>query len=148
MTAHINKEILIIGAGSTGLSAALFLADLGYTPRIIDKRNEPSKITKALGVNANSLKLLERSGVTNRFLQNGWKNSCMNIWSKDRLVYKNDFSKTKHPYPFMLIQPQFETERILEEALADRNIYVERGLSLEHLVAEKKSTQIRKMISF
>jgi len=137
----VNKEILIIGAGSTGLSLALFLADLGYKPRIIDKR-EPSTITKALGVNPNTLSLLESTGVTNRFLENGWKAHCMNFWFKDKLLYKNDFSGIKHKYPFMLIQPQCDTERILEEALFERGISVSRGIELITLNQNDSYTEI------
>jgi 2-polyprenyl-6-methoxyphenol hydroxylase-like FAD-dependent oxidoreductase len=128
-----GKDILIIGAGSTGLSSALFLSDLGFKPRIIDKRKEPARITKALGVNPNTLKLFERNGITSRFLENGNKVSCFNFWCKNRLVYKNDFSKVNHPYPYMLVQPQFETEAIMEAALSERGILVERGVAVEDI---------------
>ena len=137
-----RKEILIIGAGSTGLSSALFLARAGYRPRIVEKRSEPSQITKALGVNPQTLTLLEDTGVTGKFLQNGWKASCFNFWCKNRIVYKNDFSKVKHKYPFMLVQPQFETERILEEALADFGIFVERGIETKHIDVAERETRI------
>jgi 2-polyprenyl-6-methoxyphenol hydroxylase-like FAD-dependent oxidoreductase len=86
--------------------------------------------------------LLEPCGVTKRFLQNGWKLECMNFWCKNRLVYKNDYTKVKHTYPFMLIQPQYETESILEGALADRGIYAERGQMLEGLTFKNKTTEI------
>ncbi len=142
MLMNNHKDILIIGAGSTGLSSALFLSDMGYKPRIIDKR-EPSNITKALGVNPNTLKILESTGVTKRFLENGRKLGAMNLWCKDKLIYKNDFSKVKHDYPFMLIQPQYETEGIMEEALAERYIYVERGWSLEDIRVLDEKTELK-----
>ena len=66
----------------------------------------------------------------------------MNLWCKDKLIYRNDFSKAKHAYPFMLIQPQFETEGIMEEALAERGIYVERGLTLERLVKKNEGIEM------
>lgn len=137
-----SKEILIAGAGSAGLSAALFLAESGFKPRVIEKRIAPSAITKALGVNPNTLQLFEQTEITQKFLQNGWKCSCMNMWSKRKLIYKNDFSRVKHPYPFMLIQPQFETERIIEEALASRGVAVERGLSVERIEALPQSSKL------
>lgn len=137
-----KKEILIIGAGSAGLSSALFLYNSGFQPRIIDKRNARLKITKALGVNPNTLRLFETTEITKRFLENGWKCSCMNIRNKDRIIYRNDFTKIKHPYPFMLIQPQFETEQIIEEALEERKIFVERNLGLEEILEEKNKTQM------
>jgi 2-polyprenyl-6-methoxyphenol hydroxylase-like FAD-dependent oxidoreductase len=137
-----DKEILIIGAGSTGLSSALFQVELGLKPRIIEKRLLPSTNTKALGVNSNTLKLLENTEITKRFLENGYKVSCFNFWCKNRIVYKNDLSKVDHPYPFMLVQPQFETERILEEALATRDIFVERGIELENIYLNDHSTKL------
>lgn len=115
------------------MSSALFLDAAGFSPRIFEKRKEPSQISKALGVNPNSLKLLEKSGVTKKFLQNGWKLECFNLWCNHNLVYKIDYSKIRHPYPFMLIQAQSETEQIIEDTLADREIFVNRGLGLEDL---------------
>lgn len=137
-----NKEVVIIGAGSTGLSSALFLYENSFKPRITEKRTEPSKITKALGINPNTLKLFEKTEVTKRFLENGWKVECFNFWCNDKLVYKNYLTKVKHPYPFMLVQPQSETEGIIEEALSQRGIFVERGMSLENLVQDKNGVQL------
>lgn len=137
-----NKEILIIGAGSTGLSSALFLYEKGFRPRITEKRTEPSKITKALGINPKTLQLLEKTEVTKRFLENGWKLQCFSFWCNDKLVYKNYLAQVKHPYPFMLVQPQSETEGIIEEALAQRGIFVERGLGLENLIQKDREVQL------
>lgn len=47
-----TTNILIIGAGPTGLSCALFLAEHGVTPRIVERRTEPSPFSKAFGVSA------------------------------------------------------------------------------------------------
>lgn len=124
-----EQEIRIIGAGATGLSLALFLAERGYRPRLMDKR-PPSVISKALGINPNTLLLLESTGVTKRFLENGWKAQTWNYRAGNKLLYKSDLSKVKHKYPFMLVQPQNETEAILAAALEERGITVERGIEL------------------
>lgn len=125
----MKKEVTIIGAGATGLSAGIFLNSFGYNPRIFEKRDR-AEITKAIGINPITLQLLEKTGITNRFLKNGWKLDCMNFWYNDDLIYKNQFSKVNHPYPFMIIQPQFETEQILEDYLKEKNIVVERNFEL------------------
>ena len=70
------------------------------------------------------------SGITERFMRNGWKMECMNFWYNHSLVYKNDFSKVRHPFPFMLVQPQFETEQIMEDYLAEKGIEVQRNIEL------------------
>ncbi|KAA5532100.1 FAD-dependent monooxygenase [Taibaiella lutea] len=128
----MSQSISIIGAGATGLSAAVFLNALGYAPDIFEKR-ERARITKALGVNPVTLQLFEKSGITQRFLNNGWKMECMNFWYNDKIIYKNHLSKIRHPYPFMLIQPQFETEQILEDYLNEKNIFVKRNFELQHI---------------
>ncbi|TAE35294.1 MAG: hypothetical protein EAZ70_11575 [Runella slithyformis] len=125
----MDKDITIIGAGSTGLSAGIFLDALGYKPRIFEKRDRV-KITKAIGINPVTLQLFEKSGLTKRFINNGWRLDCMNFWYNDDLIYKNQFSKAKHPYPFMIVQPQFETEQILEDYLNEKGIEIERNIEL------------------
>lgn len=141
MTSPHSKEITIIGAGATGLSAALFLSGQGLRPRIIDKR-PPATITKALGINPHTLQLLESTGLTARFLNRGWPLRYWNYWCRDKLVYRNDFGRVKHRYPFMLIQPQCDTEALMTEALAEREILVERGRGLQVLSVEGERTRM------
>ncbi len=120
-----NKEIAIIGAGPSGLSMAIFLSDLGYKPRIFDKKTQISEHSKALGVNPNTLEIFKPFGITERFLSNGRNMKAVNLWKADKHIYKNDFTKTKSPYPFMLIQPQKESEEILLDEVLKRGIEVE-----------------------
>ena len=122
-----NKEILIVGAGPSGLSAALFLNELGYSPRILDKKTRVSDYSKALGVNPRTLEIFEPFGITNRFLSNGRRMNAMNVWRGDKHILRNDFQKEQHKYPFMLIQPQKDSEEILLDELQKRNIPVEFG---------------------
>jgi len=120
-----NKEILIVGAGPSGLSMAIFLSELGYSPKIIDKKQNISERSKALGVNPRSLELFEPFGITEKFVSNGRKMNALNIWKGDKHIVRNDFQKANHKYPFMLIQPQKESEEILFDEVQKRKIKVE-----------------------
>jgi len=120
-----NKNIVIIGAGPSGLSMALFLSELGYSPRIFDKKDSINKHSKALGVNPKTLEIMKPIGITEKFLKNGRKMSAVNLWKADKHIFKNNFSKVNSEFPFMLIQPQKESEEILLEAVQARNIKVE-----------------------
>lgn len=120
-----QKEIVIIGAGPSGLSMAIFLHELGYKPRILDKKNKISKYSKALGVNPRTLEIMKPFGITTKFLSNGRRMNAVNLWKADKHIYRNDFTKINSEYPFMLIQPQKESEEILLEGVKSRNIEVE-----------------------
>ncbi len=74
-----NKEILIIGAGPSGLSISIFLKELGYHPRVVDKKKKISEYSKALGVNPRTLELFEPLGITEKFLDNGRKMTAINM---------------------------------------------------------------------
>ena len=120
-----RKEIAIVGAGPSGLSMAIFLNELGYKPKIIDKKSQISKHSKALGINPRTLEIFKPFGITDRFLANGRKVTAVNLWKADTHIYKNDFSKAKSHYPFMLIQPQKESEEILLDEIINRGIEVD-----------------------
>ena len=125
-----NKDILIAGAGPSGLAAAIFLTELGFHPRIIDKKEGIGEKSKALAINPRTLDILEKFDLSERFLANGRRMSGMCIWKGDTFIFKNDFSKVKHKYPFMLIQSQKETEEILLDEALKRKIKVEYSTEL------------------
>lgn len=134
-----SEKVLVVGAGPSGLSAALFLSEQGLRPKIVDKETGLSLHSKALGVNPRTLVLLEQSGLTRRFLENGRKMEKINFWKGEQLVFQNDFTKTKHKYPFMLIQPQQESEALLLQALTERNVVVEFQTALSSLSKDHQS---------
>ena len=121
---------LIVGAGPTGLAAALFLRERGIPARIIDSASEPTTHSKALGVNPRTLDLLESTGVTDRMLKTGRMARGMNLWRPDRKLATINLGGTGHRFPFMLVLSQAESERLLTEALTERGITVERGVGL------------------
>jgi 2-polyprenyl-6-methoxyphenol hydroxylase-like FAD-dependent oxidoreductase len=123
-------DILIVGAGPTGLSCALFLAEHGVKPRIVERRPEPSPHSKAFGVNARSLELLTPSGVAGAFIENGRKMDQINIRRRGELLASLQLDEVKHQYPFMIVQSQADSERILAEAVEARGIKIERGVEV------------------
>ncbi len=125
------SNTLIIGAGPTGLAAALFLAERGVSPRVVEQAAEPSPYSKAFGVNPRTLSLLEGTGVTERLLSQGRRMTALNVWRRGRNYFRLDLAPVDHRYPFMLIHSQAESEAALSDALAQRGIGVERGVAFE-----------------
>ena len=125
------REVLIAGAGPTGLAAALFLAERGIKSRIVDPNEQPSTTSKALGVNPRSLELLESSGVTGEILAQALKMVRMKLHQDGRPLgeVRVDPEAQGARFPFVIL-PQSGTERLLTAALAKHGIKPERGLTL------------------
>jgi len=125
---------LIVGAGPTGLAAALFLHERGCVARVIDAAAEPSPWSKALGVNPRTLELLESSGVTDAIRAEGLSIDQVEVGRGDRrlAVLRLDYAAVGARHP-MTVLPQARTEALLAEALAARGVSVERAVALSGL---------------
>ncbi len=135
----------MVGAGPVGLAAALELDRLGAAVRLIDKSADRSSLSKAVGVNARTLELLEPAGVTHRLLDAGLKVPVINLRFDGELLAAVDFSKMQHRHNYLLSLPQSDTERIMADALAERGIPVERATKLNSF--EQHDAGIAAMLS-
>ena len=122
------NEVIIAGAGPTGLMLANQLASCGVRVRIVEKKAKRSNHSKALAVHARTLEMLDIIGIADLFVASGIIVDQMNIFPdghKEIPVHLNTLKDKTH-FPFVLVLPQGETERILEETLNKQGIYVER----------------------
>jgi 2-polyprenyl-6-methoxyphenol hydroxylase-like FAD-dependent oxidoreductase len=130
---------LIVGAGPTGLAAALFLAQAGLPVRVIDRAAQPSRHSKALAVSPRTLELLQSTGVTDELLRHGEPIRGVRFWRGAAPLAAIDFAALQHPFPYMLALSQATTEAILEAALRARGGTVERGVELVECRAERNA---------
>ncbi|AXA33415.1 FAD-dependent oxidoreductase [Francisella adeliensis] len=126
-------RILIVGAGPTGLTAAIELARKGHDVEIIEKHAQPSNLSKAVGIMPNSLHLFEASGVTSELIKYGVKLSNVSINFDEHEYAKIDLSAATSTYPFVLALPQNETEEILRETLEKIGVRVSFDTEFESL---------------
>jgi len=120
-----TASILIVGAGPAGLTAAVELARRGHAIRIVDKGTGPSDESRALGVNARTLEILEPCGVTPKMLEAGIRFRRVNFIDPPKRLFTIDISRLDHRYNFMLSLPQADTERLLMTALEELGQKVE-----------------------
>jgi 2-polyprenyl-6-methoxyphenol hydroxylase-like FAD-dependent oxidoreductase len=128
-----NADVLIVGAGPTGLVLALWLTRLGVQVRIIDKTSEPGTTSRALAVQARTLELYDQLGIADLTVESGRKIDAANLWVAGRKaahVVFGDMGAGLSPYPYPLIFPQDEHERLLIECLAEAGVEIERQTEL------------------
>ncbi len=133
-----EPTVLIVGAGPTGLTAALELARRGIRPRIIDKAAGPAEQSRALGVNPRTLDLLTPSGVTDQLLAYGNRLRRAFVVENGATILTLNIERLKHRYPFMLVVPQSQTERFLREAVDALGITIEWQRELMELSIEDR----------
>jgi len=128
-----HSDVLIVGAGPTGLVLALWLTKLGVQVRIIDKTSEPGTTSRALGVQARTLELYRQLDLAEEVVERGYQVPATNLWVKGELQARVQFESIGAgltPYPFLLIFPQDQHERLLIERLEALGVSVERRTEL------------------
>lgn len=129
----MTTEVLIIGAGPTGLVLALWLGRLGVGVRIIDRTAGPGTTSRALAVQARTLELYRQLDLADAVVARGHKVPAVNLWAKGRRAARVDFRNVGAGltrYAFLEIFPQDEHERLLVERLHALGIEVERRTEL------------------
>ena len=140
-----GTDVLIVGAGPTGLVLALWLTRLGVRVRIIDKTAEPGTTSRALAVQARTLELYREIGLADAVVDRGRNVLAVNLWVAGKQVAHGVLGAMGEgisPFPYALIYPQDEHERLLIDRLADAGVKVERKTALvgleetpEHVLA-------------
>jgi len=128
-----RSDVLIVGAGPTGLVLALWLTKLGIEPRIIDKIPEPSTTSRALAVQARTLELYRQLDLAAAVVSRGHKVPAVNLWAGGEQRARLDFTAVGSdltPYSFLEIFPQDEHERLLVGRLKELGVAVERCTEL------------------
>jgi 2-polyprenyl-6-methoxyphenol hydroxylase-like FAD-dependent oxidoreductase len=128
-----QTDVLIIGAGPTGLVLALWLTRLGVNVRIIDKTAEPGATSRALAVQARTLELYRQLDLTATVVARGHRVPAVNLWVKGERAARLPFESVGSgltPYPFLHIFPQDQHERLLIERLEALGVTVERQTEL------------------
>ncbi|CAF0984536.1 unnamed protein product [Brachionus calyciflorus] len=137
-----SKKVLIIGAGPVGLAAAVFLKHKGIRPRIVDKILEPTEHSKAMAINPRTQEIFDKINSLDEFLQKTYRLRSANFHRGTQLIIKNTFDKFEHKFPYMTIQTQKQSERVLIKMLSKRGIEVERGVSVNRVSNIDNSVQV------
>src|ERR1700730_14165994 len=128
-----DTKVLIVGAGPTGLVLALWLTRMGGRVTIRDKTADPGTTSRAVAVQARTLELYSQVGLADAVIERGWKTIALNLWvagKKAAHAVFGDMGAGVSPFPYALIFPQDEHERLLIDRLAEAGVHIERQTEL------------------
>lgn len=127
-------DVLIVGAGPTGLMLGILLKRMGLTFRIIDQNDGPAKESRALGIQARTLELFHSIGIVDEFLKKGMKarGAKIHLNGKEKVSLNiEDMERADTLFPYLFLLSQHDTEEILLRNLKQE---VERETKLKSFV--------------
>ncbi|MFF4533846.1 FAD-dependent monooxygenase [Streptomyces sp. NPDC001407] len=122
-SASLSADVLVVGAGPTGLLLAGDLAAAGVRVTLLERRAEESNLTRAFAVHARTLEQFDARGVAERLLATGVFTASLRFFGRVRV----DLSRLQTRFPGVLLTPQYETERVLEERALALGAVIRRG---------------------
>lgn len=129
----MEQQVLIVGAGPTGLVLALWLTKLGIPLRIIDKDSGPGQTSRALAVHARTLEFYQQIGIADDVVAKGIIIEKLNLSKNNQStasVLLGSLGKSLSPFPFVLSFPQDDHEKLLIHHLQLAGVTVERNTEL------------------
>ncbi len=136
-----KAQVLIVGAGPTGLMMACQLSLFGIPFRIIEKNDHPAKESRALGVQARTLEVFRQMGLVDEFLKNGQKTKALNyiVGNIQRHIPLAQLGEGLSEFPFLLMHEQSKTEKVFNDFLHKHNKKVEWSTELVRFTQDSES---------
>lgn len=135
-TSRTDCDVLVVGAGPTGLTLAAQLLARGIRTKIIDKTAGAPVLSRAIGIQPLTLELLESMGVLDRFLAAGHRVRRVRLYSGSRSLIGVDLAHSGSAHHFALHLPQHRTEQFLGERVAELGGVIDRGTELVDFVED------------
>jgi 2-polyprenyl-6-methoxyphenol hydroxylase-like FAD-dependent oxidoreductase len=108
-----QRDIVIVGAGPTGLALAASLQRRGFSPLVLDRQQAGANTSRAAVIHARTLEVLKPLGVTDQMLEEGLKVPVFKVRDRGRILASVSFANLPTEFPFTLMYPQNRTEAVL-----------------------------------
>ncbi|MEV0153371.1 FAD-dependent oxidoreductase [Micromonospora sp. NPDC050686] len=112
-----RTDVLVVGAGPTGLAVAATLARRGVPVTVVDRLAEPPVTSRAAVVHAHTLEVLDRIGAAAPLVAQGVRSLRFRVRDRDRVLLTVPFGDLPSAYPFALLVSQSRTEAVLTDRL-------------------------------
>src|ERR1700682_4282472 len=142
-----HPDVIMVGAGPTGLTLACDLARRGVSFRIVDKSAEPFAGSRGKGVQPRTLEVFDDLGIVEELLSAGSPYQRMNAhlcfldlkWR----MHKQAQATPDVPYPSIWLVPQWRTEKTLRDRLERLGCRVEQGVEIVGLEQDQSSVRVQ-----
>jgi 2-polyprenyl-6-methoxyphenol hydroxylase-like FAD-dependent oxidoreductase len=131
-----DTDVLVIGAGPSGLTLATSLVNKGVATTVVDAQPAGANTSRAAVVNSRTLEVLEGLDVSRRLVKEGVQAPRFTIRDGSRTLIPVDFSALPTDYAYSLMVPQATTERLLVDRLTELGGTVIRPKTLTSVVQD------------
>jgi 2-polyprenyl-6-methoxyphenol hydroxylase-like FAD-dependent oxidoreductase len=138
-----QNDVVIVGAGPSGLALGAELKRLGISALILDRLEAGANTSRAAVVHARTLEVLEPLGVTPELLKNGVIVPTFRVRDRSRILATVSFKELDTPYPFALMCPQDRTESILLRRLQSLGGVVERPCEVVSIRPSQNDVEVQ-----
>ncbi|MGC4850829.1 FAD-dependent oxidoreductase [Micromonospora sp. DT15] len=128
-----STDVLVVGAGPTGLATALTLARRGVEVTVLDRLAAPPTTSRAAVVHAYTLEVLDRIDAAAPLIAQAVRTPRFTVRDRDRVLLSVPFHELPSRFPYALLVSQSVTEAVLTEKLAERGVQVRRPCQLTGL---------------
>jgi 2-polyprenyl-6-methoxyphenol hydroxylase-like FAD-dependent oxidoreductase len=135
----MDADVLVVGAGPTGLMLANQLGRRGVRALIVDRHSGPAQQSRAMAVQARTLEIYSKLGIAERALELGRRGNAANMWAEGKWSARiplGDIGKSISPFPFVLMLGQDDNEHIMGDHLRNWNMAVQWNTELTALRQE------------
>lgn len=123
-------DVIIAGAGPTGVFLSRELALQGVEALVLDKEAEPTPVVRGLGLHARSIEVLDQRGLADDFLELGTTYPLAGFFAG---IVKPVPDGLDTPHPYVLGIPQTTTERLLTQLALELGVEIRRGTEIVDL---------------
>lgn len=134
-------DVLVVGAGPTGLTMACELRRHGLSCRVVDQADAPSGIPKAIAVQTRTLEVFDMMGFEKEFVAAGHQVHGLNVYANGQRLAHVTFEGMPTRYAYILALPQSETERLLAKRLSGLGVGVERPVQFAGLAQQEDGVE-------
>jgi 2-polyprenyl-6-methoxyphenol hydroxylase-like FAD-dependent oxidoreductase len=134
----MDADVVVVGAGPTGLMLAGDLAEAGLAVTVLERRADESNVTRAFAVHARTMEELEIRGLADELAKTGTPIKALRLFERVQI----DLSRLPSKFASLLITPQYETERVLQLRADALGVRIVRGAEVTGLTQDAHGVDV------